>query len=48
MVDPGSHDFRMSPLFGNSAPQYDWINRIAVAAGRRFPDGPLHRIFEVL
>jgi len=48
-VDPGSHYFRMNPIFETSSRKYGWTNRmIAVGIGVRLPDGPVYRIFEVL
>jgi hypothetical protein len=49
VVDPTSYYFRTNPLFGTSAPKYDWINRIvAVGIGHRQADGPIYSVFEVL
>ena len=48
-VDPSEYYFRTAPLFETSAPRYDWLNRIvAIGLGRRPPEGPVYRVFEVL
>ena len=48
-VDPASYYFRLIALFETSAPEYDWINRIAaIGIGQRLADGPLYNVFEVL
>jgi hypothetical protein len=48
-ADPAAHYFRMTPLFGTSAPQYDSMNRIiAIGTGYRRVDGPIYSVFEVL
>ena len=48
-VDPSEYYFRTAPWFETAAERYDWLNRIvALATGRRPPEGPVYRIFEVL
>ena len=48
-VDPASYYFRFIALFETSAPEYDWINRIAaIGIGQRLADGPLYNVFEVV
>jgi len=48
-VDPSEYYFRTAPWFETSAERYDWLNRIvALATGRRPPEGPVYEVFEVL
>jgi hypothetical protein len=48
-VDPASYYFRTAPVFETSSEKYGWLNRIvAVATGRRLPEGPVYDVFEVL
>ena len=48
-VDPSEYYFRTAPFFETSAAKYDWLNRVvAVATGRRPPEGPIYRVFEIL
>jgi hypothetical protein len=48
-VDPAEYYFRTAPLFETAAEKYGWLNRVvAVATGRRLPEGPVYDVFEVL
>ena len=48
-VDASEYYFRTAPVFETSSEKYGWLNRIiAVATGRRLPDGPVYDVFEVL
>ena len=49
VVDPGTHYFRIAPVFETAAQKYDWINRIlAIGVGHRRADGPIYSVFELL
>jgi hypothetical protein len=48
-VDPSEYYLRTTPYFETAVPAHAWLNGIvAVAKGRRCPDGVEYEVFEIL
>ncbi|MEQ9639091.1 MAG: DUF3237 domain-containing protein [Alphaproteobacteria bacterium] len=48
-VDPAEYYFRTSPFFETASETYAWMNKMCfVATGRRDPEGPVYRVYQVL
>jgi hypothetical protein len=48
-VDPAEYYFRISPMFETTSKDHAWLNGVlAIGLGRRFADGPIYNVFELL
>ena len=47
-VNAAEYYFRIAPLFETAAPQYAWLNDVAIGIGHRRADGPVYGIHAVL